>query len=344
MSDEIIIDVTQEGTVILGPDVVCDGFYYGPKVRVQSHVHTDHMRDFGTSKGHQRIVVSPETYDLLVLEKNADIPFHSNIICIDNNVPFQVGDSEVLLLSSGHMLGAVQTRVVLSDGKRVGYSGDFHWPLEQVMEVDTLIIDSTYGSPEKTRFYSQEDARSSFLEIVIEESNIRPIMLQAHRGTLQYALSILNSEVNIPIVCDSQMYQEIMIYQKYGYNILRLYCLDSTDGRKIVDGNRYIYICDTRKHNPSIRLSNMTKITLSAYMSNPRDPVLRFSEHAYSVALSGHADFECTLAYVKATRAKEVITDNTRGGHGVELAQEIRRRLNIEARPSSTTLSNDWYH
>ena len=75
MLSKEIIDVTGRGAVILGPDVVCDGFHFGPKARVQSHVHMDHMGDFETSKGLQKIIMSPETYDLIVLEKNADIPY-----------------------------------------------------------------------------------------------------------------------------------------------------------------------------------------------------------------------------------------------------------------------------
>jgi putative mRNA 3-end processing factor len=57
------------------------------------------------------------------------------------------------------------------------------------------------------------------------------------------------------------------------------------------------------------------------------DPVLEYSDRAYRVALSNHADFLGTLDYVLATRAKYVVTDNTRG-RGVELAQAISERLN----------------
>ena len=77
-------------------------------------------------------------------------------------------------------------------------------------------------------------------------------------------------------------------------------------------------------------------------MTDPRDPVLEFSEHAYRVALSAHADFEGTLEYVRANGATEVVTDNSRGGHGVELAIALKARLGIEARPSSQAVSRCW--
>lgn len=50
-------------------------------------------------------------------------------------------------------------------------------------------------------------------------------------------------------------------------------------------------------------------ITCSAYMVNTDHPLLQFSDRAYRVALSNHADFEGTLAYVEATGAKRVVTD-----------------------------------
>jgi Cft2 family RNA processing exonuclease len=38
------------------------------------------------------------------------------------------------LLSSGHMLGAVQVALEMPDGRRIGYPGDFHWPVDDVIQ------------------------------------------------------------------------------------------------------------------------------------------------------------------------------------------------------------------
>ena len=53
------VDVTRNGAVLLGPEVVCDGFHCKRSVRIQSHVHEDHLVDFDRSKGHQDIYLSP---------------------------------------------------------------------------------------------------------------------------------------------------------------------------------------------------------------------------------------------------------------------------------------------
>ena len=66
------------------------------------------------------------------------------------------------LLPSGHMLGAVQVALETPGGRRIGYSGDFHWPVADVIHVDELVIDGTYGSEASIREYSQEQAEASF--------------------------------------------------------------------------------------------------------------------------------------------------------------------------------------
>ena len=81
---------------------------------------------------------------------------------------------------------------------------------------------------------------------------------------------------------------------------------------------------------------------MSAFMSRKDDPVLEYTDRSYRVALSNHADFNGTLEYVEATGAKFVVTDNTRGGHPLELALAIRARLGIEARPSSQEYTREW--
>ena len=48
-----IVDVAASGGVLLGSSVVCDGFQSDRPVRVQTHVHDDHMADCETSKGFQ---------------------------------------------------------------------------------------------------------------------------------------------------------------------------------------------------------------------------------------------------------------------------------------------------
>ena len=63
------------------------------------------------------------------------------------------------------MLGAVQVLVELEDGTRVGYSGDFQWPIEDVIQVDALVVDSTYGKPANVRKFTQGECEERLIEV-----------------------------------------------------------------------------------------------------------------------------------------------------------------------------------
>src|SRR5438477_6391520 len=107
------IDVFPSGTVVLGQRVSCDGFHRDYEVRVQTHVHSDHMDNFNTSKGSQNLFMSEPTRRLLVCEFDADLPYRENVYALEMGKPRSVGDDQVTLLHSGHMLGSVQVAVQL---------------------------------------------------------------------------------------------------------------------------------------------------------------------------------------------------------------------------------------
>lgn len=337
----VAIDVSAHGAVMLGDKITCDGFIFGFPYRVQTHTHEDHMESFDSSKGYQHILMSEATKELLIAEIDADIEYRSNIDAIPLGSRYRSEDIEVELLSSGHMVGSAQVAVTISGGIKVGYSGDFNWPLEKVIQVDALVVDSTYGSPNSKRWYSQEDACSRFLELVLEKVKSCPVLIKAHPGTLERALELMTNTVNYPILATRRTIAEAQVYRRFGYNIGTLITVDSTEGQQVMADGRYIRLYGRRETPPSDPESN-TVIVLSAYMTSPNEPLLEFSERSYRVAISSHADFEGTLEYIKATGATEVITDNTRGGKAIELAVALKTRLGIEARPSSQVFSRCW--
>jgi putative mRNA 3-end processing factor len=335
------IDVAPSGAVLLGDVVSCDGFHRDYKVRVQTHVHTDHMDSFDTSKGLQDIILSDPTRNLLISEFNADLPYRDNLYVLDMGVPHTCHDHEMVLESSGHMLGSVQVAVQLADGRRLGYSGDFQWPLDKAIKVDALVVDSTYGSPERKRDYSQEEATTRFVELVRSQLRYGPLHVKAHRGTLQRALQILTTEVDCPLIGTARLCAEAQVYRDHGYSIAPIILNPSAEARTILQSGKYLRFYGTGDELP-VNSAKGATITLSAYMAKRDDPVLEYSERSFSVALSNHADFEGTIDYVRETGAKYVVTDNTRGGHAAELAEHLTRRLGIQAEPSSTNYSREW--
>src|SRR5687768_6017060 len=176
------------------------------------------MHDFATSKGFQEVLMSEETYGLLIAEYNADLSVRGNFYPLGPHVPYAHADSKVILMPNFHMLGSVQVLVETPGGQRLGYSGDFAWPLDEKyqMRCDALVVDATYGSPESTRQYTQEEAEGSFLELAFAKLKRGPLHVKAFRGTIQRALQLLSGEIDAPVICSEHLCREISVYQRFG--------------------------------------------------------------------------------------------------------------------------------
>lgn len=336
---ELRVDVSGSGAVSLGDNIVCDGFRLGCPTRVQTHVHDDHMTHFEESKGYQTLYMSPGTKRLIEVEYNADISIRSNIKSVEMGDTIEVNDDKVRLISSGHMLGAVQVEVELADGARVGYSGDFGWPLDDVIQVNQLVVDSTYGSPDSIRDYSRAQVEEQLIALVRSRLDFGPVHIKAHRGTLHGALEMLSKEFNCPFIASQHRCVEIDVYRQLGYSINDLLVKGTPEAKKL-EKTPCILI-----YSKGDRLSmdyHGTSIVLSAFSVRGNDPVLEYSDRSWRVALSDHADYGETLQYVEATGAESVLVDNYRGGHAVELALAIERELGVTAMPSACKPSRDW--
>jgi len=329
------IDVLESGAVALGPTIVCDGFLSDRKTRIQTHVHEDHMHDFSTSKGSQQILMSEETFHLLVAEYNADLEYRSNLSCIARGREHRLPDSWILkLLGSNHMLGSCQVAIESPAGHRFGYSGDFGWPLDDVIQVDELVVDSTYGSPQSVRQYSQAEAESYLSELVHRRLRNGSVHIKAHRGTIERVLQILDGSVDVPILASEGLMNEVNVYQMYGYPG-GITAISSQESRLINQGNWPHVRLYSKGDVLPYELPFGTAVTISAFMVSSTSPYIEYSERSYKIALSNHADFNETIEYIRASGAKYVVTDNTRT-HGVELAIAINERIEgVCAVPSS---------
>ena len=329
-----VVDVLASGVVCLGSKVVCDGFADGYPFRVQTHIHDDHMGEFDKSKGFQDFLMSPETFALLVAERNAELEYRDNFHQVNRGSTRVLDDgSKLFLFPSNHMLGSRQVALEFVNGHRVGYSSDFGWPLDEVIRVDELVVDSTYGSPRSVRQYTQAEAEECLLGLVCQRLRHGPVHIKAHRGTIERVLHVLGDNVGVPILATERLMQEVKVYQKYGFAVGCLNTLDSDEGQVAMKQRSYVRLYSKGDGFGNEPIGG-TSITCSAYMANADHPLMTYSDRAYRVALSNHADFNETLAYVEATGAKTVITDNTRN-YGWELALAIKNYLGIEAQPSS---------
>lgn len=333
------VEVNPYGAIRLGKDVVCDGFLHSCSTRVQSHVHADHLHDFETSKGYQEVVTSRGSYDLLIQLKNADLPYRDNFRAIEYGIPHFQGNSKLTLFPSSHILGAAQVLVELEDGLRLGYSGDFQWPLDHPINCDCLVLDSTHGSPRYKRTYQQDEVDERLTELLLKRVKTSPIIVRGHTGILQRVATLLTGQSDAPIYASDKTIREYRVYENHGYpprNIQRV----SWGARTGIETG--FLMLRMHEKPPAFVDASYTRVTLSQYISHPSEPVLQFSDRDFRVAMSDHAEFEGIIDYVRAVSPKMVVTDNSRGGHAVELAQEISRRLGIHAVPSTYVASQEW--
>ena len=299
-------------------------------------VHVDHMDDFNKSKGLQDIVMSRGTYELLVAEYDAELEYRDNLHQVDHGCEYGLGNgSKLFLYSSNHMLGACQVMLELPDGLRVGYSGDFGWPIDEIIKVDQLVVDSTYGSPQSVRYYDQAEAEERLLEIVNRRLRHGPVQIYAHRGTIERVVRVICGEINVPIIATERRLQEIKVYQKHGLASAPLIALGSDEGQRALTEHSYVRLYAKGDRNKNEPMPGTT-VTCSAYMTVGSDsPVRQISDTNYCVGLSNHADFNETIEYIRATGATMVVTDNTRN-HGCELALSIGEYLpSVKAIPST---------
>ena len=233
-------DVSPSGAIVLGPNVVCDGFVQSAPIRIQTHIHDDHMDGFASSKGFQTILMSEATRELLIAEFDAELAVRSNLRAVPVREALNEQDTTIELYPSEHMLGAVQAVVTAEDGTRAAYSSDFNWPIEEIPKCDILVVDSTYGSPESVRAYSRDDVDSRFIELVLEQLKQGPVHIKAHRGTIERALELMDAVRISPILATPRLCKEIEVYRRFGYSIGQVYTTDSEDGRALIADGQYV--------------------------------------------------------------------------------------------------------
>ncbi len=332
-----------EGAILLGDHVSCDGFAFDRAIRVQTHIHHDHMMDFDTSKANQTIVMSQETRDLLEAIYNADLPYRTNLTALSARVPMTVNGDVVELFPSNHMLGSVQVRVTCKDGYRLGYSSDFFWPIDEVIAVDELLVDSTYGDPTRTRTYTQEQADTCYVDRLVRNlSAAKRTAVVAHNGRLQYAINLTASLIRCPILVSPRAFPLVGVYDRHGLPMPPVLRSDSSDAIAILRRQDPCVVFATlteQRHLPWIQ--RFAKVHLSAHISRLDDPVTLYDNGDCCIALTDHADFTGTIAYVKATGAKRVWTD-PRSGNAEALANAITQQIGVPAAMVPEIHSHGW--
>ena len=340
--------IRADGCVQLGSDVTCDGFSPNSSIRIQSHVHTDHLKDFDRSKGHQRFIVCTRaTQDLLCAEFNADLPGRRRqwtVMAADGHYR-TVGDldAQIALFPSGHMIGSAISATKYPDGSHYAFTSDFAWPLQNLpFRPDVLVVDSTYGDPANVRNYSPRDVIRQFREVIQEQHNRGSVVVTGHRGRLQYALQLMADLISGPYLVSKHVADTLDEYMRHQGFHTDTHLLTSSEATTIMDDGRFVCLTETRDRTDLLTVQAESRIFLSAFMVPREEPVLTLSNGVTRIALTDHADFHGTIDLVRAVEPAYLIADSTRGGNGDALAAFVKAELGIPSTSFAEPTSQAW--
>ena len=301
------------------------------------------MYHFSTSKARE-LVMTPAVRDLLLFE-HPDLEFRTNVHVLASGEVWDFGSSSISVVSAGHMLGACQAVVTLKDGLRVGYSGDFSWPLEDVVEVDALVVDATYGTPDSDRSYDQVSADNALVELVRDQLGHGPVQLSGGPGVIERALMIIGvSDVaeGVPILGNARLCASVDVHRQYGWPMKRIVDVNGTEGINAIRSGSYIRCWQLSEGGRVGGLVEGATISLTKYRA--RNVVEELAGSNFRVGMSNHADYRGTVEYVRKTGAKYVVTDarRSRDGRANILANSLSEELGVRASPSTNAHHHRW--
>lgn len=327
--------VTKNGAVLLGDSVACDAFCEDRPLRIVTHAHADHLGGLRKSlKCCEKVIMTKATRDLAETLDDS-LKLRSGLVeTMEYGKALKFGDEKITLLKADHILGAAQVLVEDAGGIRIAYSGDFRIDQTPVVDCDVLVVDATYGSPSCRRNFDV-DVRELLVSMIEKRLRGGTVYVFGYHGKLQEIMKLLrDADVEVPFVMPERVHQVTKVCEQHGMQLGCLALSTDKDGRELLEGNLpcvAFYHMNSRMH---VGLNN-SRICVSGWEFNT--PCKQIGNREYLVALSDHSDFDGSIEYVKRSGAKQVITDNYRGGNGVALAKEIRKRLGVSAVPMPRT-------
>lgn len=321
------VTITNSGAIVLDK-VVCDGYLHGHKIRVVTHVHSDHLLGLEDSiRDGDLICTTSATKDLLEVMEGLYPP---QIVTPNYKTSFSYENDTITLLPAEHILGSAQVLVETQNGQRYVYSSDFRYEETQATKCDILVLDATYGHPSCIRPPLSE-TKATLVNLVrseLEKQN--SIIIFGFYGKLQEVMRLIHeAKIDMPFINPPKVYSVSKIYEKYNIPLGDFYSSSSVMGKKILKSQKYVGF-----YHPLFKpkvYKNSTFIHLTGWQFEAPYKKIGLGEYVFS--WSGHSDFNQLISYVKNCRPKLVVTDNSRPGSARKLAEEITARLGIEAKP-----------
>jgi putative mRNA 3-end processing factor len=286
-----------------------------------SHAHSDHTLGFQSS------VMKYSTKETKRIFEKLKERTVRNWRPVEYGHKIRVGNTEVLTLDAGHMLGSAQFQVITHDHTFV-YTGDLNCvttlttEAAEVPECDTLIIEATYGDPSFI-FPRRERTYARIVNWALREvkSGRMPTFHVYSSGKSQEIIRLFNVYTKLPVVCASIVGKANEAYNEAGVDLSSVEA-ETTEGRRLLRKGNCVYVTTTGSN--SMVPSHASEAMATGW-------AVRFSSGSYaSFPLSSHAGFDQLVKYVAKTGARRVYAFT---GYSELISKYLRRELKVEADP-----------
>ncbi len=269
----------------------------GSDIDFISHAHSDHT---SAARSSDNVIASRETAELLKAISNIDLKMRKEVM------------AGTRLLDSGHMLGAKQIRIE-RDGGVVTYTGDFLVQMPatcgkiEMLETDTLIIDSTYCSPDIS-FGNRAEIEESIKEWTSRKLDSGIVLFGVHAaGKAQEMIKILNG-VGITPVVSRKVSAINRVYNSNGANLSYASAYDPmSDYESMLQGNFVGIVESHRLDDLAAMLSKVHGKRVYRAVATGFAKIFRFNTDV-QFPLSDHADFSQSVYYIEAANPKKILT------------------------------------
>ena len=286
-----------------------------------SHAHSDHTLGFQSS------VMKYSTKETKRIFEKLRERTVRNWRPVEYGRKIRVGDTEILTLNAGHMLGSAQFQVTTPDQTYV-YTGDLNCvstlttEAAEVPECDTLVIEATYGDPSFI-FPRRERTYARIVNWALREvkNGRMPTFHVYSSGKSQEIVRLFNVYTKLPVVCASVVGRANEAYNEAGVD-LSFVEAETAEGRRLLRKGDCVYVTTTGSNSSVPNHASEAMATGWA---------VRFGSGTYaSFPLSSHAGFDQLVKYVAKTAAKRVYAFT---GYSELISKHLRRELKVEADP-----------
>jgi putative mRNA 3-end processing factor len=286
-----------------------------------SHAHSDHTLGFQSSNMKYSTKETKRIFEKLrerIVRNWRPVEYGHKI---------RIGDTEILTLNAGHMLGSAQFQVITRDHTYV-YTGDLNCvntlttEAAEIPECDTLIIEATYGDPSFI-FPRRERTYARIVNWALREvkNGRMPTFHVYSSGKSQEIVRLFNVYTKLPVVCASVVGRANEAYNEAGVD-LSFVEAETAEGKRLLRKGNCVYITTTGS-NSSVP-SHASEAMATGW-------AVRFSSGSYaSFPLSSHAGFDQLLKYVARTGARRVYVFT---GYSELISEYLRRELKVGADP-----------